>query len=177
MESGVDELLFNLIILRSIVNSEGLVWQAQPTQYYIIECMPRMRKVNPLSSVTFTCFTVIFSSSESMISVTAQKLLWFCWQVVIPLLACGHAVTDRWLFHCGKVIILSQNRWSCHCRQVMMSIQTCDHAIVDHVTQSGGFVIADRWSCHCRQVILSIRTCDHVITDRWSCHYGQVIVS
>ncbi|XP_067936886.1 E3 ubiquitin-protein ligase rnf213-alpha-like [Watersipora subatra] len=40
VKSGVDELLFNLIILKSLVNSEGVVWQAQPTQYYIIECMP-----------------------------------------------------------------------------------------------------------------------------------------
>ncbi|XP_067936895.1 E3 ubiquitin-protein ligase rnf213-alpha-like [Watersipora subatra] len=44
VESGVDELLFNLIILRSLVNSEGVVWQAQPTQYYIIESMPLIRK-------------------------------------------------------------------------------------------------------------------------------------
>ncbi|XP_067936885.1 E3 ubiquitin-protein ligase rnf213-alpha-like [Watersipora subatra] len=44
VESGVDELLFNLIILRSLVNSEGVVWQAQPTQYYIIECMPCINK-------------------------------------------------------------------------------------------------------------------------------------
>ena len=41
----MDELLFNLIILKSIVNSDGLVWQTQPTQYYIVECMPLLRKV------------------------------------------------------------------------------------------------------------------------------------
>ncbi|KAF6021244.1 hypothetical protein EB796_020445 [Bugula neritina] len=46
VDSGVDELLFNLIILRSIVSSEGVVWQAQNTQYYIIECMPFTRKVS-----------------------------------------------------------------------------------------------------------------------------------
>ncbi|XP_067940322.1 E3 ubiquitin-protein ligase rnf213-alpha-like [Watersipora subatra] len=40
VEHGVDELLFNLVILRSIVNSEGVVWQVKQEQYYIIECMP-----------------------------------------------------------------------------------------------------------------------------------------
>ena len=45
VETGADELLFNLIILGSIVNSEGVVWQAQRSQYYIIECMPYTRKV------------------------------------------------------------------------------------------------------------------------------------
>lgn len=49
VESGVDELLFNLIILRSIVNSEGVVWQAQPTQYYIIECTPFSREVGGIA--------------------------------------------------------------------------------------------------------------------------------
>ena len=45
VETGADELLFNLVILRSIVDSEGVVWQAQPTQYYIVECMPYTTKV------------------------------------------------------------------------------------------------------------------------------------
>ncbi|XP_067940324.1 E3 ubiquitin-protein ligase rnf213-alpha-like [Watersipora subatra] len=40
VEHGVDELLFNLVILRSLVNSEGVVWQVKKEQYYIIECMP-----------------------------------------------------------------------------------------------------------------------------------------
>ena len=44
VEHGVDNFLFNLIILGSIVNSEGSVWQAQHTQYYIIECMPFSRR-------------------------------------------------------------------------------------------------------------------------------------
>ena len=48
VEQGIDELLFNLIILRSIVNSEGVVWQAQNTQYYVIECMPHTRKVRSI---------------------------------------------------------------------------------------------------------------------------------
>lgn len=46
VESGVDELLFNLMILGSIVNSEGTVWQARETQYYIIECMPGVKRVS-----------------------------------------------------------------------------------------------------------------------------------
>lgn len=50
MEEGVDELLFNLVVLRSVVNSEGVVWQAQCTQYYVIECMPNTRKVKIFQS-------------------------------------------------------------------------------------------------------------------------------
>ena len=48
VETGIDELLFNLVILRSIVDSEGIVWQSQPTQYYIIECMPCTTKVRTI---------------------------------------------------------------------------------------------------------------------------------
>ncbi|XP_067936891.1 E3 ubiquitin-protein ligase rnf213-alpha-like [Watersipora subatra] len=62
VESGVDELLFNLIILRSLVNSEGVVWQAQPTQYYIIECMPFTKEGENVHEVldllpTTMCYT------------------------------------------------------------------------------------------------------------------------
>lgn len=46
VEEGADDLLFNLIILRSIVNSEGVVWQAQKQQYYVIECMPQTKEVS-----------------------------------------------------------------------------------------------------------------------------------
>ena len=59
VETGADELLFNLIILRSIVNSEGVVWQAQPTQYYIIECMPYTRKVSVTSSCKQSKFQML----------------------------------------------------------------------------------------------------------------------
>jgi len=42
VEEGVDEFLFNLLILRSIQHSDGTVWQTQYNHYYIIECMPRV---------------------------------------------------------------------------------------------------------------------------------------
>jgi len=45
VEFGVDELLFNLIILQSLVNSDGVVWQAKKSQYYVIECMPFIKQV------------------------------------------------------------------------------------------------------------------------------------
>lgn len=59
VETGADELLFNLIILRSIVNSEGVVWQSQSTQYYIIECMPYTKKVGSKIVSFDTCLSVI----------------------------------------------------------------------------------------------------------------------
>lgn len=46
VESGVDELIFNLIILGSIVDSDGKVWQARNTQYYVIESMPFKSQVS-----------------------------------------------------------------------------------------------------------------------------------
>ena len=49
VETGVDEMLFNLVVLRSLVNSEGVVWQSQQTQYYIIECMPFTKVINMIS--------------------------------------------------------------------------------------------------------------------------------
>jgi len=46
VEAGVDEVLFNLIILGSLVNSDGIVWQIKRGQYYIVECMPFTSEVN-----------------------------------------------------------------------------------------------------------------------------------
>lgn len=46
VEDGLDEFLFNLIILGSIVSSKGIVWQALKNQYYIIECMSPKSKVH-----------------------------------------------------------------------------------------------------------------------------------
>jgi len=46
VEAGVDEVLFNLIILGSLVNSDGFVWQVKRGQYYIVECMPLISEVN-----------------------------------------------------------------------------------------------------------------------------------
>ena len=51
VESGVDEMLFNLVVLRSLVNSEGVVWQSQQSQYYIIECMPYTKVVFDLMGI------------------------------------------------------------------------------------------------------------------------------
>ena len=39
----MDELLFNLLILGSVSDVEGCVWQAQKSDYYVIECMPFLR--------------------------------------------------------------------------------------------------------------------------------------
>ena len=59
VETGVDELLFNLVILRSLVNSEGVVWQAKQTQYYIIECMPLVDKVNIKAKIMLQIFDLV----------------------------------------------------------------------------------------------------------------------
>ena len=46
-------MLFNLVVLRSLVNSEGVVWQSQQSQYYIIECMPYTKVVFVLVGIKF----------------------------------------------------------------------------------------------------------------------------
>ena len=52
--SGVDEFLFNLVILGSLVNSDGVVWQSRGSQYYAIECMPLTLQVS-LHPFACTC--------------------------------------------------------------------------------------------------------------------------
>ncbi|XP_067936897.1 E3 ubiquitin-protein ligase rnf213-alpha-like [Watersipora subatra] len=99
VESGVDELLFNLIILRSLVNSEGVVWQAQPTQYYIIESMPLIRKDGSCRHEvlellpTITCITptqaldFYQANSERFIGFDQRELHRDEWQITLKFLA------------------------------------------------------------------------------------------
>ena len=60
--SGVDEFLFNLVILGSVVNSDGLVWQFRGSQYYVIECMPLMLSVS-LHTQRKSCLPVLTTAS------------------------------------------------------------------------------------------------------------------
>lgn len=40
MHDGVDHLLFNLVVLGSLVDNVGYIWQRSKLDYYIIEIMP-----------------------------------------------------------------------------------------------------------------------------------------
>ena len=63
--SGVDEFLFNLVILGSVVNSDGVVWQFRGSQYYVIECMPLILSVSLHTQPTCkSCLTVLASASR-----------------------------------------------------------------------------------------------------------------
>ena len=40
MQKGVDHLLFNLIVLGSLVDQSGRVWRRDPKDLYVIESLP-----------------------------------------------------------------------------------------------------------------------------------------
>lgn len=66
VQEGLDELLFNLLVLGSISNSDGRTWLATKTDYFIIECMPYMRAEkkfdgsSELNMVSYAFLVVIF---------------------------------------------------------------------------------------------------------------------
>ena len=63
--SGVDEFLFNLVILGSVVNSDGVVWQSRGSQYYVIECMPLILSVSLHTQHRFCLPVLAFTFGHS----------------------------------------------------------------------------------------------------------------
>ncbi len=44
VQEGVDDLLFNLLILGSITDKEGYVWRKSCADLYVVETMPLLQK-------------------------------------------------------------------------------------------------------------------------------------
>ena len=42
--SGVDFVLFNLLVLGSVTDRDGFVWRRSPLDLYVIETMPLMQR-------------------------------------------------------------------------------------------------------------------------------------
>ncbi|CAG2186352.1 RNF213 [Mytilus edulis] len=55
VQEGVDDFLFDLIILGSLHHSSGNVWRKDAIDYYIIESMPPLSKGTGVQEDTFTC--------------------------------------------------------------------------------------------------------------------------
>ncbi len=54
VQEGVDDLLFNLLILGSITNKEGYVWRRSTSDLYVVETMPLLQR-DTSNQVTKCC--------------------------------------------------------------------------------------------------------------------------
>ncbi|XP_052215091.1 E3 ubiquitin-protein ligase rnf213-alpha-like isoform X2 [Dreissena polymorpha] len=76
VEDGLDFFLFNLLILKCVVNTQGYVWRRDDDDLYLIEAMPMLKKSNSNSRMDYK--HPVFSILPNVICKSPQECLIEC---------------------------------------------------------------------------------------------------